>query len=158
MNFLEQLVAEWYEYRGYFVRRNVKVGRRSQGGYDCELDIVAFDPKERRIVHIEPSMDADTWPERERRYRKKFDAGRKHIPALFADFGELAGIRQIALFGFGGEGSGALAGGEVQVVSEFMAEIAATIGQKKIAKSAVPEIFPLLRAVQFTLQFAPKGK
>ena len=25
-NFLEQLVAEWYEYQGYFVRRNVMVG------------------------------------------------------------------------------------------------------------------------------------
>ncbi|MDB5072672.1 MAG: hypothetical protein JWM87_3783 [Candidatus Eremiobacteraeota bacterium] len=43
-NFLEQLVAEWYEYRGYFVRRNVLVGRRSQGGQDGELDIVAFNP------------------------------------------------------------------------------------------------------------------
>ena len=28
-NFLEQLVTEWYEYRGYFVRRNVPVGKRS---------------------------------------------------------------------------------------------------------------------------------
>ena len=26
MNFLEELVAEWYEYQGYFVRRNVLVG------------------------------------------------------------------------------------------------------------------------------------
>ena len=42
INFLEQLIAEWYEYRGYFVRRNVLVGRRLKGGYECELDIVAF--------------------------------------------------------------------------------------------------------------------
>lgn len=32
MNYLESLVAEWLEYRGYFVRRNVKVGKRQKGG------------------------------------------------------------------------------------------------------------------------------
>jgi hypothetical protein len=26
-NHLEQLVAEWYEYQGYFVRRNIFVGK-----------------------------------------------------------------------------------------------------------------------------------
>jgi hypothetical protein len=34
---LEQLVAEWYEFQGYFVRRNVRVGRRLKGGHDGEL-------------------------------------------------------------------------------------------------------------------------
>jgi hypothetical protein len=56
-NFLEQLVAEWYEFNGYFVRRNVLVGRRSRGGYECELDVVAFNPEEKHLVHIEPSVD-----------------------------------------------------------------------------------------------------
>jgi hypothetical protein len=27
-----------------------------EGGYECELDVVAFDPKEKHLVHIEPSM------------------------------------------------------------------------------------------------------
>ncbi len=36
-NFLEQLVAEWYEHQGYFVRRNVQVGKRTKGGYEGEL-------------------------------------------------------------------------------------------------------------------------
>jgi hypothetical protein len=39
-NHLEALVAEWYEVRGYFVRRNVQVGKRPKGGYECEFDIV----------------------------------------------------------------------------------------------------------------------
>ena len=43
-NYLEQLVAEWLEYQGYFVRRNVLVGKRAAGGYECELDVVAFNP------------------------------------------------------------------------------------------------------------------
>ena len=41
-NFLEQLVAEFYEYKGYFVRRNILVGKRAKGGYECELDVVAL--------------------------------------------------------------------------------------------------------------------
>lgn len=33
-NHLEQLVAEWYEYQGYFIWRNVRVGKKPQGGYE----------------------------------------------------------------------------------------------------------------------------
>ena len=83
VNFLEQLAAEWYEFNGYFVRRNVLVGRRERGGYECELDVVAFNPKERRLIQVEPSMDAHSWKKRESRFQKKFAAGRKHIPTLF---------------------------------------------------------------------------
>lgn len=35
-NFLEQLVAEWYEFRGYFVWRNINVGPRPKGGFESE--------------------------------------------------------------------------------------------------------------------------
>lgn len=76
-NFLEQLAAEWYEYNGYFVNRNVHVGRRPKGGWECELDVVAFNPSTKHLVHIEPSMDSDRWDKRETRFRKKFDAGQK---------------------------------------------------------------------------------
>ncbi len=37
MNFIESLIAEWLAYNGYFVRRNVKVGRRPEGGWEGEL-------------------------------------------------------------------------------------------------------------------------
>lgn len=51
-NHLEQLIAEWYEYQGYFVRRNILVGKRAKGGYECELDVVAFHPERQHLVHI----------------------------------------------------------------------------------------------------------
>jgi hypothetical protein len=70
-NFLEQLIAEWYELQGYFIRKNVLVGKRDRGGYECELDVVAFHPSKRHLVHIEASMDASSWAERERRFDKK---------------------------------------------------------------------------------------
>ena len=66
-NYLEQLLAEWYEFRAYFVRRNVLVGKRARGGYDCELDIVAFNPVTKHLVHLEPSMDTYSWDRREER-------------------------------------------------------------------------------------------
>ncbi len=64
-NHLEQLVAEWYEFQGYFVRKNINVGKRLRGGYECELDIVAFHPKTKKLVQVETSMDADSWDKRE---------------------------------------------------------------------------------------------
>src|SRR6476469_835528 len=99
-NHLEQLLAEWYEYRGFFVRRNINVGRRPNGGYACELDIVAFHPGERRLVHLEPSLDADSWERRESRYTVKFEAGRKHIPELFAGLDLPEKLEQYAVLVF----------------------------------------------------------
>ena len=52
-NHLEELVAECYQLQGYFVRRNVQVGKRLQGGYECELDVVAFHPGLQKLVHVE---------------------------------------------------------------------------------------------------------
>ena len=70
-NFLESLIAEWLEYKGMFVRTNVLVGPREKGGYECELDVVAIDVQERRILHYEPTMDADSWEDREVRFRNE---------------------------------------------------------------------------------------
>jgi hypothetical protein len=149
VNHLEQLTAEWYEYSGYFVRRNIRVGKRPNGGYDCELDIVAFHPGAKHLIHIEPSMDAHTWTKREGRYEKKFAAGRKHIPNLFRGIEIPTEIEQVAIFGFGGRGpSPTVAGGKVMLVRDLLQEITANLRTKKIEREAVPEQFPLLRTVQ----------
>ena len=84
MNFLEQLVAEWYAYQGFFVRTNIKFGKRPRGGYEGEMDVVAFEPKERVLVHIETSGDADSWTVRRKRFEKKFRAAEKHYRDVFA--------------------------------------------------------------------------
>ena len=60
MNYLEQLVGEWYEFLGYFIRRNTRVGIRPNGGYKNELDVLAFHAKQRELIHIETSWDSDT--------------------------------------------------------------------------------------------------
>lgn len=153
MNHLEQLVAEWYEFRGYFVRRNVQVGRRTNGGYDCELDVVAFCPTRNHLAHLEPSMDANTWAVREARYAKKFAAGRAHIPSLFGTMVLPDAIDQVAVLGFASNANvKTVGGGRIQTTAELLAEITETLRTRTIASSAVPEQFPLLRTLQFAWQ------
>jgi len=156
-NFLEQLVAEWYEYRGYFVRRNIAVGRRTKGGYECELDIVALDPVRRHLVHIEPSMDAESWEKRERSFRKKFDAGLRYIPGLFPGLDLPDEIEQVAIFAFASRvNHPTLAGRKVLLVSDLMREIMEDLSDKKIVSAAVPEHHPILRTLQFVVEYRKK--
>lgn len=153
MNHLEQLVSEWYEYEGYFVRRNVHVGKRANGGWECELDVVAFNPKTKHLIHIEPSMDANSWEKREARYLKKFEAGRRYIPQLFAGIEIPDHIEQIALFGLGAKAnSRTLAGAQVWMVSDLLLNITKTLSKLRIEKAAISEQFPLLRTIQFVCQ------
>lgn len=153
-NYLEQLAAEWYEFQGYFVRKNVLVGKRPEGGYECELDVIAFHPAKQHLVHVEPSTDADSWETRERRFRKKFNAGKKYIPALFSGFQLPQHIDHIALLLFASKKNHAtLAGGEVMLVPELLAQIFRALKGRRVAASAIPEHLPILRSFQLVTEF-----
>jgi hypothetical protein len=154
-NHLEQLVAEWYQFQGYFVRRNVQVGPRPKGGYECELDVVAFHPSLHRLVQIEPSLDADKWEKRELRYKKKFDAGQLYIPELFDGLVLPAQIDQVALFVYGGSKHSTVGGGRVLLIRDFMREILESIRTRRVDSAAIPEEFSLLRTLQFAAQYWP---
>jgi hypothetical protein len=154
-NHLEELVAEWYQLQGYFVRRNVQVGKRSQGGYECELDVVAFHPAQKKLVHVEPSLDADSWTKRELRYAKKFEAGRRYIPSLFAGLTLPCEPEQIPLFVFGGPARTTLAGGRVVLIKDFMRAVLHGIRGRRVNETAIPEEYPLLRTLQFAAQYWP---
>ena len=148
-NYLEQLVAEWYEYQGYFVRRNILVGKRDKGGHECELDVVAFNPETQHLVHVEPSMDANTWAVREARYAKKFEAGRKYIPTLFKGLAPTSKIEQIALLGFASNKNVSTVGGSrVMLIPELLTEIFDRLKSTSIARCAVSEQFGLIRTLQ----------
>jgi len=152
-NYLEQLVAEWYEYQGYFIRRNVKVGKRPKGGYEGELDIVAFHPRKKHLLHIEPTHDAHSWERREQRFEKKFSAGRKYIPELFTGLEIPKKIEQICLLGFGSNTNHPfLAGGKVVTVAEFLSEIMTELSKSSMHSNAMSENHPTLRTLQFITQ------
>lgn len=152
-NFLEQLVAEWYEYRGYFVRRNAHVGPRAKGGYECELDVIALHPEKKHLVHVEASTDASTWDERERRFAKKFEAGRKYLRPLFRGLDLPGEIEQIAVLVFGSmKNRSTLAGARMLLAADLLREITEGLRSTDIRSSMVPEQYPLLRTVQFVVQ------
>lgn len=153
-NHLEQLIAEWYEYKGYFVRRNVLVGKRAKGGYECELDIVAFHPETKHLVHIEPSMDASSWTEREKRYQKKFAAGRKYIPQLFQGIELPTEIEQVAVLVFASKANhSTLGGGRLMLIDELLQEIFQELRDRHLASNAIPEHLTVLRSFQFVAEY-----
>jgi hypothetical protein len=151
LNFLEQLAAEWFELNGYFVRRNIHVGlRENRGGYECELDVIAFNPKERHLIHIEPSMDSYSWNTRETRFKKKFSAGKKYIPKLFEGFDDLPNIESVALLVYGsGRDRKTIGGGEVWMIGDFLQKVRVGIKKRSISKNGIPEQYVILRAMLF---------
>jgi hypothetical protein len=154
-NHLEQLVAEWLEFKGYFVRRNVKVGRLTHGGYECELDIVAYDMKDNHLLHIEPSMDAHTWDKRERRYKKKFAAGRRYIKEdIYPWLPNNGHFEQWAVLWASGTRHRTIGGGKVVPIWDLYRMIAKDIRDcGSPGGNAISEQFPLLRTMQYTLHW-----
>lgn len=160
-NHLEQLIAEWLEYKGYFIRRNVKVGKLAHGGYEGELDIVAYHPVDNHLIHIEPSIDAQKWENRETRFRKKFDAGQNYIiKDVLPWIPHNKRFEQWAVLWASDKSYKEIGGGKVipiwtlcQMIAHDIMTISNEVGNKTI-----PEQFPLLRTMQFTLNWATPEK
>jgi len=151
-NFLESLVAEWYEFNGYFVRRNARVGKLLPGGYEGELDVVAFNPVTNNLVHIEVSSDAGSWAIRESRLVKKFECGRKHIPELFSGF-ELPEIERIAIFSEvrGKQHPPTIANGTLLPMDDFLRTV--RDGLPSSYKQVIHEQYVILRALQLAKDY-----
>jgi len=149
MNHLEELIAEWYEFNGYFVRRNVKVNPRSNGGYESELDIIAFNPEIKKVIHIETSLDTISWAKREIRFRKKFEIGAAEIPNIFRGFRLPNEIHQEAVFLFAGRRVKEKGGAKIKLAEDYITEMYEVLKKQKLNKSMVSEQFPLLRTIQF---------
>jgi hypothetical protein len=157
VNYLEQLIAEWYEYKGYFVRRNVLVGKLPMGGFECELDVVAFNPATSHLLHIEPSMDADSWENRERRYTKKFEAGRKYIREIFKGLDLPQEIEQVAVLVFASkQNHTTLGGGRLVMAYELLEDIFRDLKGRSLASNAIPEQLSILRSFQFVTEYRGK--
>jgi hypothetical protein len=154
-NHLEDLVAEWLEFNGYFVRKSVLVGPRPNGGFEGELDVVAVHPITKHLLHVECSLDAHPWDRRELRFANKFERGRKYIGSVVGGF-ELDGEPdQVALLQMGG-GRSHVGGARIVWVSDFIAEIMTALATKSPLKSAIPSTLPLLRTMQLAAQ--PHGR
>jgi hypothetical protein len=153
-NHLEQLLAEWYEFQGYYLRRNTPVGRLPRGGYACELDIVGFHPITRHLIHLEASLDADSWERREERYERKFRLGREYIPQLFTGLDLPAGIDQRAVLVFASKGKKTtIGGGKIVLAAEIVEEILTALRGRQMATNMIPEQMPIMRTLQFVAEY-----
>lgn len=150
MSHFEDLLAEYYDWRGYLVKRNVKVGKLSHGGWEMELDVVAFNPHSNHLLHAEPSIDGHSWETREKRFTKKFSSARKYIfSEVFTWLDPSTPIEQIAVLISHPKGRDTLAGGRIISIDEFISQIRDEIQSCGIvARNAIPEQYPLLRTVQ----------
>jgi len=151
-NHLEDLVAEWLEFNGYFVRKSVLVGKRELGGFDGELDVVGLHPRTKHLLHIECSLDAIGWAKRHERFALKFDRGRKFVASLFDGLEMNSDPDQVALLQNGGGDRSTLGGARLVWVSEFIREVMADLGSMPPDKQAVPSNYPLLRTLQLAAQ------
>ncbi len=151
MNHLEKLVRQFYAWRGYIVRGNVRVGALEHGGWAGELDIVAYHPHSGHLIHLEPSIDAHTWEERERRFRRKFAAGRRYIHSeVFPWLEPKTPLEQVAILVSATRRE--LGGGKVISIDEFMDTVKeAVIRRGPLCHSAIPEEYDLLRTLQLAL-------
>lgn len=149
---LEQLIGEYYDWLGFMVKRNIKVGKRARGGWDMELDIVGYDPTMGRLLHVEASLDADSWATREQRYLKKFGFGEKYILSeVFTWLPPGTEIERVAILPKTA-GRTKLAGAQLRSIDDFMAEVKVRICAGKVmSKEAIPEQYPLLRTLQMAL-------
>lgn len=165
MNFLEQLAAEWYEYKGYFVRTNVKFGRRARGGYIGEMDVIGYKPEAQDFIHIEASTDALAWPKRKEIFERKFTDARKYYMEIFPFKQMNMRPRQIALVGFNlnhhpevsswkSSAPGAFLQGDIKIevvhIPDFFKQINYDLKNKNPQNDAIPETYPLLRAIQYS--------
>ncbi len=152
-NYLVQLAAEWYEFQGYFVTRNVTVAGDSKAG-SVELDVLARHPENIEFVHVEASMDSDAWQKRDKRFRYKFRAGQAHVESITKGCKKKPVLTQRALLGYARSARRRLlGGGELVLMPEFLHEIIEALSWRRLDRQIVPEHLPLLRTLQFVSEY-----
>ena len=167
MNFLEKLVAEWYEYKGYFVMCNIPVedDNRRQGGIIGEIDVLAFHPtglngEGAEIIHIETSSDSYTWEKRVKIFKKKFSEKERVYYEKLKLPKNCKIKRMVYLFcsnkpkDDNKEYFEKETKAQLKTVHQFLEEIVEHFleNEKTGKKLTVPEKFPLLRAIQLAIR------
>jgi len=115
VNFLEQLVAEWYQYLGYLVRSNIVFGWGRTGGYEGEIDVVALHRQSAEFLHIETSGAACSWREHRGTFARKFQNAAQHYDELFPF--ETPPVQKVAIFEFSDRPRATPNFGDIEVVS-----------------------------------------
>lgn len=146
MNQLEEMVKEYYEYSGYFVKTNIRFYKLERGGYKGETDVIAYNPQNMNLIHIECSQEAvsdkdlkakaDKKFPKELDYEKELNLKIKEISKIFIVGQSSASKQDLMPYGV-----------EHKSVKQFMKEVYDFITED-FMHNAVPEVYPLLRTIQ----------
>lgn len=150
MNFLEELVAEWYDYRGFFVKTNIHTKKLSTGGYEGEIDVIAYDSNKKELFHIETSSDAKSWNDRKEIFQKKFNLKSEDYKKLL-DL-EINSIQKIVLVSYNQPNTDIdfEDGIQLKTIPTLMLEIINDLKSLDPMKKIVNEKYPILRAIQLS--------
>lgn len=133
----------------------MRARKREKGGWDVELDVLAYDPSNGTLLHVETSGDAASWAKRKRQFlAKKFILKREEYEAILGC--KVSKIKKIAVVGYPRSTKVDLNWGqdiEVVLIPVLIARIAEKLHLQHPTKEAVPEGFPILRAMQTVLAY-----
>lgn len=158
LNHLEQLVAEWLQHNGYFVRVSVPIGKRDRGGFEGELDVVGVNLVKQKLIHVECSLDALSGEKRDKRFAAKFACGRQYIQEAFPGMTlPLETLDQVVVHQFASGRHRTMGGKRLVTVRELVHEIIDGLKSTSPASGAISSNLPLLRTLQIAADAMTKG-
>ena len=159
MNFLEELVAEWYEYKGYFIIRNRTLNKLPGGGYEGEVDILAYNPRKNEVIHVETSSDSYKWEDRLDKFREKFRWTIEEYRNVFGIPSSVKQIKKIVVVSFSMNPKGDMrkifeskTGAELITVPQFLTMIVDELRTTLKSSETIPENLSMLRAIQLIMR------
>ena len=120
------------------------------------MDVVVYHPESLTLLHIETSMDADSWEVRHKRFERKFITADPYYREIFKF--EIKKIETMVILGLSVPKKQPSLWNIVQVkyIPYFIEEITDYLSQYSPLNHAISESYPLLRAMQFAIHFDKK--
>ena len=155
MNFVEELVAEWLEYKGWLVTRNVRYGEKpkgSAGGYKGECDILAFHPGHGKYKHVECSQASLSRAKLAAKFLVQFNKAKDCYAILMPGSSK---VQRLAVGGWTKEPAVIGEGIEIKTIPQFVADLCQKLEPPVPWTKILPQKFPLLRAIQCAVAYGP---
>ena len=155
VNFREQLIAEWYELRGYFVRTNEKWPNRRRN--EGDMDVLALCPETRNLIHIEIASSEGKKGQWVRKTKEKFNSD----DSFYMENFHVDSVKRVAIVGSGWAANDAAVKElkDHNITLQSLGQIYEEIG-KKITDDwwperdkSIPETLPILKGIQYALRY-----
>lgn len=157
MNWLEQLVREFYEVQGYWVQTKVRFGPTGHGGYIGEADVLAYAPQRRLLVHVETSEGADSWEKTKGTFQQKFKKAADYYNEIFPL--PIDEVERIAVAGWILKPAPIeIPGVQILTAYQFAQRVMDLLAETYSGGKVPPEQYPLLRALYLALRLDKEAK